>query len=812
MPRIIIKGGVWRNTEDEILKAAVMKYGKNQWSRIASLLHRKSAKQCKARWYEWLDPSIKKTEWSREEDEKLLHLAKLMPTQWRTIAPLIGRTASQCLERYEFLLDQAQAKEGEKDEGEDPRKLRPGEIDPNPETKPARPDPIDMDEDELEMLSEARARLANTQGKKAKRKAREKQLEEARRLAALQKRRELRAAGIEIRKHRKKRRGVDYNAEIPFEKKPAQGFYDTGEEELPDYQPDFKKLRQDHLDGKMRDDLEQQERKKDKEKMKKRKESDLPGAVMQINKLNNPDSVKKRSKLVLPKPQISDTELEEIVKMGQASETARLSVEDSHMASNALLSEYSVTPAAAQALRTPRTPAEQDTILQEAQNILALSNVDTPLKGGMNTPMTQSDFEGVTPRHQAIQTPNMMLATPYRTPQGEGGGTTPRSVGGTPQRGGGGGTTPGRASVRDKLNINPEESLMEEYESGYGAKQQQEELKAQLRAGLASLPNPSNDFEIVLPETAEEEVEEATDESFVEDAADIDARRMAMKAAEELRELRRRSQAVQRKMPRPSDANAAVLRPANVDPPLTGLQQAEELIKREMVSMIRHDIVNHPTALQIENLTHKKSKSAAQAVITANQAALDTNPLETFTDKEIANAREVLADEMEFVKSKMAHGDLPIESYTKVWEECYAQVLFLPTQQRYTRAALASKKDKLESLEKRLELNRTHMTEDAKRAAKIEKKLKVLLGGYQSRAVGLTKQINDLYEQVEQTHTEKETFSSLRDHELRAIPKRIEALREDVRRQTDREHQLQTRYSHLLYERDAVYNHVQNPH
>jgi hypothetical protein len=28
-----------------------MKYGKNQWSRIASLLHRKSSKQCKARWY-----------------------------------------------------------------------------------------------------------------------------------------------------------------------------------------------------------------------------------------------------------------------------------------------------------------------------------------------------------------------------------------------------------------------------------------------------------------------------------------------------------------------------------------------------------------------------------------------------------------------------------------------------------------------------------------------------------------------------------------------------------------------------------------
>jgi hypothetical protein len=80
-----------------------------------------------------------------------------MPTQWRTIAPLVGRTATQCLERYQKLLDEAEAKENEElglagpsDTGpsaEDVRKLRPGEIDPDPETKPARPDPIDMDED-----------------------------------------------------------------------------------------------------------------------------------------------------------------------------------------------------------------------------------------------------------------------------------------------------------------------------------------------------------------------------------------------------------------------------------------------------------------------------------------------------------------------------------------------------------------------------------------------------------------------------------------------------------------------------------------
>lgn len=87
-----------------------------------------------------------------------------------------------------------------------------------------------MDEDEKEMLSEARARLANTRGKKAKRKAREKQLEEARRLATLQKRRELKAAGIEMRERRRRYGAIDYSSEVAFERKPAPGFYDTTEE------------------------------------------------------------------------------------------------------------------------------------------------------------------------------------------------------------------------------------------------------------------------------------------------------------------------------------------------------------------------------------------------------------------------------------------------------------------------------------------------------------------------------------------------------------------------------------------------------
>lgn len=800
MPRIFIKGGVWSNTEDEILKAAVMKYGKNQWSRIASLLHKKSGKQCKARWYEWLDPSIKKTEWSREEDEKLLHLAKLMPTQWRTIAPLVGRTAAQCLERYEYLLDQAQRKEGEGLD-EDPRKLRPGEIDPAPETKPARPDPIDMDEDEMEMLSEARARLANTQGKKAKRKAREKQLEEARRLAALQKRRELRAAGIEINRYRRKKRGVDYNAEIPFEKKPAAGFYDTSEEHVNALEPNYKKLRQEHMDEKRRDIQEERDRRKDKEKQKQRKENDLPGAIASINKMMNQDSSKKRSKLVLPTPQITDNELEEVVKLGIASEQAKAFVEsEEDSASKGLLSDYSITPGTNLPMRTPRTPAMQDTVLQEAQNILNLQQVDTPLKGGMNTPMYESSFDGATPRQQVQQTPNMMIATPFRTPAGEGGftpqGMTPRGM--TPR--GTAGMTPG-STVRDNLNINREEAFMEDQQS---MKHQQMEMKSQLVAGLQSLPKPSNDFEIVVPEKFEINMDEPTEPDYVEDMADVEARTLEQQKEYEAAQFRKQSLATQRSMPRPSDVNITVLRPPEMQVGLNPYQEAEELIKAEMIKMLRHDIVKNPTQLQINALNGKKTRNAAQNVINTNRKILDSNPLDDISEEEMNNARRILDEEILVVKDAMSHGDIGIEVYTKVWEECYGQLLFLPNQQRYTRSALASKKDRLESLEKRLEINRSHMTEDAKRAAKIEKKLKVLLGGYQSRAISLNKQISDLYEQIDQCHIEAETYNMLKKQEQHAIPRRIAALQEDVLRQTDREKILQHNFSELLYERDRL--------
>ena len=66
------------------------------------------------------------------------------------------------------------------------------------------------------------------------------------------------------------------------------------------------------------------------------------------------------------------------------------------------------------------------------------------------------------------------------------------------------------------------------------------------------------------------------------------------------------------------------------------------------------------------------------------------------------------------------------------------------------------------------------MTCEARRAARLEKRLKVLLGGYQSRALGLLKQHQELWEQVEQSAVELHTFHLLKKQEDSAIPRRKE--------------------------------------
>nr|XP_027104648.1 cell division cycle 5-like protein [Coffea arabica] len=794
--RIMIKGGVWKNTEDEILKAAVMKYGKNQWARISSLLVRKSAKQCKARWYEWLDPSIKKTEWTREEDEKLLHLAKLMPTQWRTIAPIVGRTPSQCLERYEKLLDAACAKDENYEAGDDPRKLRPGEIDPNPESKPARPDPVDMDEDEKEMLSEARARLANTRGKKAKRKAREKQLEEARRLASLQKRRELKAAGIDVRQRKRKRRGIDYNAEIPFEKKPPPGFYDVTDEDRPVEQPKFPTTIEE-LEGERRVDREARLRKQDAARNKIAERQDAPSAIMQANKLNDPEAVRRRSKLNLPAPQIPDHELEAIAKIGIASDIiGSEELTEGNAATRALLASYAQTPQGGMTpLRTPhRTPAgKQDAIMMEAENQRRLSQSQTPLLGGDNPVLHPSDFSGVTPRKKEIQTPNPLL-TPSATPGGP--GLTPR-IGMTPSRDGYSfGTTPKGTPIRDELRINED---MEMHDS---VKLRQADSRKELLSGLKNLPQPKNEYQIVtqpIPEDNEE-----PEEKIEEDMSDRLAREKAEEEARQQALLKKRSKVLQRELPRPPVASLDLIRTSLIRSdedkssfvPPTLIEQADEMIRKELLSLLEHDNAKYPHDEKVKKEKKKGTKRKAASVPV----------IEDFEENEMKEADSLIKDEAEFLRLALGHESASVDEFVEVHKTCLDDVMYFPNRRGYGLSSVANNMEKLAALQNEFECVKKTMDDDTKKAQGLERRIKVLTDGYQMRAGKLWSQVEAIYKQMDTAETELKCFQALQVQEHLAASNRINTLWEEVQKQKELESTLQKRFGDLLAQKEKIQN------
>ncbi|KAL4917502.1 hypothetical protein BDW62DRAFT_211193 [Aspergillus aurantiobrunneus] len=777
----VVKGGVWTNIEDEVLRAAVSKYGLNQWARVSSLLARKTPKQCKARWVEWLDPGIRKVEWSREEDEKLLHLAKLMPTQWRTIAPIVGRTATQCLERYQKLLDEAEARENDElglggpgvetsaPSADDVRRLRPGELDPDPESKPARPDTIDLDEDEKEMLSEARARLANTQGKKAKRKARERQLEESRRLAVLQKRRELKNAGINVKVVTRKPGEMDYNADIPFEKPAAPGFYDTTEEESRnERQREMFDPRKQQLANKRKGDQDEDaERKKRKnDKNSNSAASAAAARAGQMQKIREAEQSSKRRPLVLPSPQVSENEMEDIIKMGMAGDKASKFAGDEE-GTRGLLGNYSAmvggTP-----IRTPRAPPEEDHIANEIRNIRALTETQSSLLGGENTPLheglSSTGFDGIAPRRQEIVTPNPM-ATPFR--QGN-------AVGAMPVPGGvGPGATPLR-TPRDHFSLNQEIGGGQLVGSTPKEMKMQENFARQsIRGRLAALPKPK-ETEWELEELPSESAEPiAVVEYSEEDSAERDRREREARERAAEAEHKRQTQVYQRALPRPGvlDIDALVERASHVSDPISGL------IAKEAALLIANDARKFPVP----------------------GAKIEGKPrnLERLDDQWLEKARAAIAAETSSGK---------LEEWTNEFDTQWSSSRSntLPGLSNYVDDEDEDAYQQEQRMIGAFDNVQASLLATAEQGNKLEKKLALHYGGYQNRAKTLRTKVMEAHTALEKSRDELDAFRTLQIAEEAALSRRLEKLREDVAFVMRREREAQEQYRSRKEELDEL--------
>lgn len=416
--------------------------------------------------------------------------------------------------------------------------------------------------------------------------------------------------------------------------------------------------------------------------------------------------MRKRVKLSLPAPQITDEELEQIAKM---EESGMITDDTGSGATKTLLSNYAATPMQTPAFRTPmRTPAKgthnrftwkhrylyfsiADNILLEAQNLVALTNAPTPLIGGENPNLNPSDFSGATPRPMSIQTPNV-LATPLRTPARGAGAADPSA---TPRR-----------SLRDQLSINEEGA-----ESSMQAEQRKQTTaqKKALQRGLLNLPAPKNDYQIALPQD-EPEAEEG-EAKLEEDATDVLARETKKQQERDRERLRERSTVIQRNFPRPLSVPAykpPAHGPAAQDP----LVMAEELVRAELEAILIHDAELFPI--------HQNAQPVAFP------------DWDSFTDDEMREARSLIADEPRVNEDgvTVTISELDMEEFTLHWTEAYEDILYVPPLKKFLRASRSQKPQVVAGMQAKFDSLLNQMKKEAGKAAKLEKKLTVYNGGY----------------------------------------------------------------------------------
>lgn len=426
--------------------------------------------------------------------------------------------------------------------------------------------------------------------------------------------------------------------------------------------------------------------------------------------------------------------------------------------------------------RTPRTAPQEDTILSEARNLRNLTQAQTPLLGEEATPLyggAGTGFSGATPEHQVAFTPNPLA--------------TPRDASGAPP---GAGMTPLRTPARDDLGINAAGSGVRAIPSRRGGKSS---------IGFESLPAPVNDFAIMVPE--DDDVISTDTLAVEEDAAERDARLRREAEERKRRELARRSQPIQRTLPRPVNVDSSRLE-RTLGETNTGnnaMAEATQLIQDEMVRLLAHDSIAFPLPGTIHpgrtvsyyEMPDDDTIAAARAEINGELATRLGYP--TATKERVSEGLMLLAKEEEDGQES------PFS-----WAKLRQTLSYDSQQRRWVETASMTDSERITGITKLLNDARDKMRNEADKAKKLERKLGITLGGYQSRADNLAKKVADGYSSLGGLESDLTAFSNLAIIEGGAAPKRLESLREEVVVLERREKGQQDRYSDLMERKDCL--------
>ena len=422
--------------------------------------------------------------------------------------------------------------------------------------------------------------------------------------------------------------------------------------------------------------------------------------------------------------------------------------------------------------------------MMEARNLRNMTILSTPLMGQENTPLhtvngVGTGFESATPRHQVSFTPNP-LATPLRNEADA--LSTPQALSHTPLR------TP----LRDNLAIN----VGGQDDTSAARVTAQRTLKASFR----NLPKPENNFELIVPEN-DMELEGAEGSNIrEEDATERDARLEQLKQQEEQRLLARRSLVVQRGLPRPAIVDTvALLQRLDINDGRHNAidDHAWHLICTEMAYIVHHDSIAHPLP--------GTDKPGAVPSTYEFPSDYDVGKAKDAIHAELASMVGFPAtapDQLRHGLYSLIKSEALDESIS--WATLRRQLLYSVAAQAWVIPESLSPQQRATDYDYLLRDKRESMVKDASKAAKAEKKLDVMLGGYQARSQSLYKRITDAFDEHRDLKVNHESFSRLRHQEDISGPRRVASLKEEVDLLESRERLLQARYAELEVDRNDV--------
>ncbi|UZP45522.1 hypothetical protein NXS19_013334 [Fusarium pseudograminearum] len=442
--------------------------------------------------------------------------------------------------------------------------------------------------------------------------------------------------------------------------------------------------------------------------------------------------------------------------MGRMGEAANLRARESENdATRGLVNTYSTLDSATP-IRTPRAPEQEDHIANEIRNIRALNDTKSALLGGENTPLhegaSSTGFDGIAPRKQTISTPNP-LATPMR---GDNVAATPGRPGQTPMR------TP-----RDTLSLNQDGGMSMVSATPRDMRMRDLALRNQLKSGLASLPKPKDiEWEFDIPDEEKERMQ--VDEMTEEDAAERDRREQERRQVEEALEFRRRTQVMQKNLPRPAHVNLSNL----MKQASSITDVAESLIAKESANLMANDAMRYP--------------------VPGGQVSGAPKPLQQFSDNALSEARLLILSEAR---------PLPkFEAIQTAFEGRASSSLLL---------GLGCYNDDDEeeqgvALKAAFDAVQDDIMATAEAGAKLEKKLSLHLGGYQKRQKMLRDKMGDASDALEKARVALVGFKTLAISEDVAVERRLGALREEVGFVNRREREAQENYRKAKEELDTL--------